>query len=336
MIHEPFLKQLEFHVRSANSGLWVISHETEEVLRTTLQLKLPCQGEEDLPIIVLNWDASDGGRDLSVSPPKQVLPSDPIKALNTFRIRAQEKKENEVQILVLQNFHLALEHPVVKQTFINAVQEGKANGLIYLVVSPKTEMPLELQHLITQLDFKPPTKEEIQSIALCLNEGETEDLLNNDAVIDAMLGLTRREIEQALALGCIRDSFRSPSDPNRLRLLTEDLWDSKDQILKQKPFLKLLRSQRGFDQLGGLKGIKKFLTKLLQPDDLPPKGVLLIGPPGTGKSVLAKSLGYETQRAVVQLDLGACYNKHVGESEANIRDALNSIEAMGKVCLFVD
>jgi len=233
MIHEPFLQQLEFHVRSANSGLWVISHETEEVLRSVLRLKLPCQGEDDLPIVVLNWDAADGGKDLSQLPPKQVLNPDPIKALNQFRLRVQEKKENEVQILILQNFHLALEHPVVKQNFINGVQEGKSNGLIYLVVSPKTEMPLELQHLVTQLDFKPPTKDEIRSIALGLNEGETEDLLNRDEVIDAVLGLTRREIEQTLSMGCIRDSFRSPSDPNRLRLLTEDLWDSKEQILKQ-------------------------------------------------------------------------------------------------------
>lgn len=333
---ESFLKQIEAQIRSGNSGLWIVTHESEEVLRSFLSLSVM-----DSPINLFSWDAADGVSNLKDPTQGMGGGKDPVAVMNVFRERGMLKDVDddefegtrEIDILLLENFHLTLDHPIVKQTLINGVQSGKPKLMFYIVISPKTELPLELQHLFTLVDFLPPDREEVGKIAKSINA----PLLDHPAVIDSVMGLTRREVEQSFSMGCIKDSMRTSTD--RLREVTEDLWDNKEQILRQKNFLKLLRSKKGFSSLGGLSGVKSFLTKLLDPLDdsgLAPKGVLLLGPPGTGKSMLAKTLGWETQRAVIQLDIGACYQKHVGESEANIRDALNTISSMGKVILFLD
>ena len=88
----------------------------------------------------------------------------------------------------------------------------------------------------------------------------------------------------------------------------------------------------------GLDALKAFCKDVMAPrtDGLMPKGVMLLGVPGTGKSAFAKALGKETSRPTLCLDLGSLMNKHVGETEANLRQALKVADAMAPCVLFID
>ena len=110
------------------------------------------------------------------------------------------------------------------------------------------------------------------------------------------------------------------------------VWELKSQTLRKSGLLQLYRSQSDFSSLGGLAALKAFCKRSLMCSDHSkphkrPRGVLLLGVPGVGKSALCKALGAEVGRPTLILDVGALYGSLVGETERNIRRALQIIDA---------
>jgi len=141
--------------------------------------------------------------------------------------------------------------------------------------------------------------------------------------------LTRYEAEGAFSLSLVRHG----------RLTPNALWELKTGLLKKSGLLTLHRGGETFDSLGGLESLKQFCGHVLRPNDTrqaKPRGVLLLGVPGTGKSAFAKALGNETGRPTLCLDVGALMGSLVGETEGNIRQALQIADAMAPCVLFVD
>ncbi|MCA9095852.1 MAG: AAA family ATPase, partial [Planctomycetaceae bacterium] len=115
----------------------------------------------------------------------------------------------------------------------------------------------------------------------------------------------------------------------------------KSAWLKQSGLLTLHRGNESFASLGGRGTIKKNCRRALRrqkesPEKLHPRGILLLGVPGTGKSALAKALGHETSRPTLILDVGTLFGSLVGQTEQNIRRALSLAEAMAPCILFLD
>ena len=152
-----------------------------------------------------------------------------------------------------------------------------------------------------------------------------------ETVLDAAAGLTRLEAENAFSLSLVRQG----------RIEPEAIWELKAGMLKKSGLMQLYHGEEDFNSLGGLENLKSFTKRcLLQPnrDNLlkRPRGVLLLGVPGTGKSAFAKCLGRETGRPTLVLDIGALMGSLVGQTEANIRRALQIADAMSPCILFVD
>jgi len=125
------------------------------------------------------------------------------------------------------------------------------------------------------------------------------------------------------------------------RVQADAIWELKSGMLKKSGLLSLHRGDDDFQSLGGLGALKTFCKRsLLQTGgDNPrkrPRGVLLLGVPGTGKSAFAKALGKETGRPTLVLDVGALLGSLVGQSEQNIRQALRIADAMAPCILFCD
>ncbi len=125
------------------------------------------------------------------------------------------------------------------------------------------------------------------------------------------------------------------------QLRPEVLWEQKAQWLKKSGTLSLHRGSDDFASLGGLSALKAFCKRsLLQPrrDDprRRPRGVLLLGLPGVGKSAFCRALGNEVSRPTLTLDVGGLYGSLVGETERNIRQALRTIDAMQPAVVMVD
>src|SRR5262249_62281503 len=125
--------------------------------------------------------------------------------------------------------------------------------------------------------------------------------------------------------------------PRHNALRPEAVWELKAQALKKNNLLTLHRGGERFDGLGGLANLKDFCRRALRPArQVKPRGILLLGVPGVGKSAFAKGLGNESGRPTLLLDVGALLGSLGGQSEANLRQALRGADAMRPAGLFVD
>ena len=192
---------------------------------------------------------------------------------------------------------------------------------------------MELEKLFVVVEHLLPDREQLHDIAtgIAAEDGELPIGAELDTVLDAACGLTRYEAENAFSLSLVRHN----------RITSEAVWELKSGMLKKSGLLELHRGQDNFEALGGLNSLKSFCKRsLLQPgrgNSLKrPRGVLLLGVPGTGKSAFAKALGRETGRPTLILDVGAMMGSLVGQTENNIRQALRIADAMAPCILFVD
>jgi hypothetical protein len=233
-------------------------------------------------------------------------------------------------LLLMHHLHLFLRHPEAVQTLFNQLVAGKQQRLFIVVLAPVVNIPVELEKLFVVLDHDLPARDSLAAIARELTSDQPGDTPEGDAldrVLDAAAGLTRYEAEGAFALSLARHNSIRP----------EVIWELKAQTLRKNNLLTLHRGTESFDALGGLTPLKEFCTRALKPGrNVTPRGILLLGVPGTGKSAFCKALGRETGRPTLTLDVGALMGSLVGQTEANVRQALKIADAMSPSILFVD
>jgi SpoVK/Ycf46/Vps4 family AAA+-type ATPase len=137
------------------------------------------------------------------------------------------------------------------------------------------------------------------------------------------------EAEGAFSLALVRHG----------RVTAGPVWELKTQALKKSGLLTLHRGGETFADLGGLDALKAFCSRALRPGrpgGVRARGVLLLSPPGCGKSAFCKSLGNETGRPTLVVDMGALMGSLVGQSEANVRQALRLLDAMAPCVAMFD
>jgi hypothetical protein len=321
----PLSDQLADYVRACFTGIWIQSHEHEDALR---DIARQCHEE--------NWRLATWDIDRGLRLPGQATEAagasggDPLAAIRALNSLASEDSST---LLVLPNFHRLLQSAEVVQALAHQIVAGKQNRTFVVVLSPVVQVPVELEKLFVVLDHELPSREQLEQIARGI--ASCKDELPNGSelqtVLDAAAGLTRYEAEGAFSLSVARHS----------RVTGETLWELKSQALKKSGLLQLHRGGANFDSLGGLKALKAFCKRsLLQPGRSNPlkrpRGVLLLGVPGVGKSAFAKSLSAETGRPTLLLDVGALFGSLVGQSEQNMRQALKVAEAMAPCIIYLD
>jgi hypothetical protein len=317
------IDQLTDYVRAAFSGLWVQTLEPDEAEREIVRLAR----REEWRLAV--WDIANGLRLPGAPTPVDAVASagDPLAVLRILPTLAQPKG---TVLVLLHNFHRFLGNPEVIQTLFSQLILGKEQRVFVIVLAPVIQIPVELEKLFVVLEHRLPDREALERIARNLTSTNGDDELSDadlGRVLDAAAGLTRYEAEGAFALSLSRH--------NAVR--AEAVWELKSQLLRKSGLLELHRGRERFESLGGLAGVKDFCLRALQPGKpVRPRGVLLLGVPGTGKSAFCKALGNETGRPTLLLDLGALMGSLVGQTEANVRQALRIADAMSPCLLFVD
>ena len=321
----PLTEQLADYVRACFTGIWIQSHEHEDALRDIARL---CH-EENWRLA--SWDIDRGLR-LPGQPPGSASAQggDPLAAIRALNSLAGDDTS---VLLVLPNFHRLLNSAEVVQALAHQIVSGKQNRTFVVVLSAIVQVPVELEKLFVVLDHDLPSREQLEQIArgIASGDGELPSGSELQTVLDAASGLTRYEAEGAFSLSVTRHG----------RITNETLWELKSQTLRKSGLLQLHRGGTGFDSLGGLKALKAFCKRsLLQPGrNNPlkrPRGTLLLGVPGVGKSAFAKSLSAETGRPTLLLDVGALFGSLVGQSEQNMRQALKIADAMAPCILYLD
>ena len=302
------------------SGIWVETAECDDAVATIKKLAEDRKWGFDI------WDI-----DRQLYSGLKAAPG-PLQAIRIL----DEPKTIETQILVLKNFHRFLPNPEVVQALANRVVQGKGTGQYVIIVAPTVALQPEVEKLFTVVHHELPDEEQLRSIC---NDLFTDDTTGFEkpsddqvtGVVEAARGLTRQEAENAYALSLVRHNKLEP----------DTIWGIKAQTLEKSGTMTLYRGDANFDNLGGLENLKQFCLRAMRKQgekhvDRRPKGVLLLSPPGCGKSQFAKALGNEVGRPTVMLDFGSLMGKFVGESEGNMRRALKQVDAMAPCVLFVD
>jgi len=206
-------------------------------------------------------------------------------------------------------------------------------------------IPDDLQKDILIQSFDLPTKEELQETLLNLVEQNKHNPklkfdLSSDTLsklCDAASGLTLHEAENAFALSIVRDGELNEKD-------VATIAEEKKQIIQRNGLLEFSMPKLKMEDVGGLQNLKNWLVKRsdswsekANKYNLPsPRGVLITGLPGCGKSLTAKTISSLWNIPLLRLDMGALYNGLVGSSERNMRNVIQTAEAMAPCVLWVD
>ena len=308
------------HIAACFTGIWIESFEHADAVTEITQL---CRDNDwDLQI----WDVCNGIH-VHDATAEGSETTDPLSALKAF---AQSSAGTQPSLLILKNFHRFLGNAEIVQTVAELIQRGKQTRNFIVALSPQSELPIELEKLFVVLEHRMPSKQQLEEIARSIATGEDE--LPGDQqlakVLDSASGLTRLEAENAFSLSIVRDGQIKPDTIQQL----------KSQTLKKSGLLTLHESDTGFEQLGGLEAAKEFCSRALGSTSrrARPRGILMLGVPGTGKSAFAKALGKEVGRPTLVMDIGRLMAGLVGQTESNVRRALEIVDAMAPAILFID
>ncbi len=310
-------------VRACFTGVWIKSYEPDDAIAELAQL---CRAEN---WSLMTWDVAQGlkGSGDAGAVSEIVDPIGAVKALSAIT------NDDTPTILVLRSYHRFVGSGEVVAEVARAVTQGKIHRKFIVILSPVVQLPPELERLFVVVDHEPPTRSELQELLASIATGENEmpEGQQLDSVLDAAAGLTRFEAENAFSLSLVRHGS----------VRADAIWELKTQCLKKSGLLSLCRSDIDFSSLGGLAALKAFTKRALMRAGIAtsvarPRGVLLLSPPGCGKSEFCKSLGKEVGRPVLTLDVGSLMGSLVGQSEERTREALRIVDAMAPCVLMVD
>ena len=317
-------------IRARYSLLYVISHEearVEESLR-----KLCVEREMRLEV----WSITEGFRVLAGGTGQRDV-KDPLKALEHVN-RAEGRG-----LFVLRDFHPFLKEPSIVRRLRDLGHELRKTKKSLVLLSPVQKVPPELEKSISAMVYwELPTRPEIEQIARRLvtqaPEATQQEVQSNPAflekVVEAALGLTEVEAENVFAKSIVM--FK--------RFEVDVILQEKEQIIRKSGILEFLHPDERMTGVGGLDTLKDWLHKRTlafsreaRDFGLPePRGILLLGIPGCGKSLTAKSIGALWQTPLLRLDVGRVFGSLVGSSEENIRRAIRTAESVAPCVLWLD
>lgn len=254
------------------------------------------------------------------------------------------EEEFDRKILIIKDIHTYLEDPKLVALLKNACLRIEAGVLetTFIFISPIVRVPKELEKYMVLLREDFLDEGEIRRvISSFMSENDLGSLYERllDEIVVAFKGLSELEIETILALDV---SSRGKVDRDTIRLVVEQ----KQQMIRKAGILEMIPVSEGLEDIGGLDNLKEWLEKkaVILKDMAKakkygvelPKGVLIAGIPGCGKSLNAKASAKLFEVPLLKLDMGRLMGKYVGESEANLRQAISLAEAIAPCVLWVD
>lgn len=246
----------------------------------------------------------------------------------------------ENQIIILRDIHnWSLDRdPYLSRFLRDVITDAPSKACSVVIIAPDFQPYSSIAKLVTMVDYALPSYEELQEIAKNTAEGTTSKKKikkASDEAIRALSGLSTTEAENACALSLVEKGEFCP----------DVIYREKVAAVKRTDLLEIVDPDpRGLDAIGGLENLKAWILtrkKSYSPEaekyGLPsPKGVLLVGIPGSGKSLSAKVIGTALNVPTLRLDMGKLFSEFVGKSEQRTREALQLAEAMSPCLLFVD
>ena len=247
------------------------------------------------------------------------------------------KKSGEKNIFVLDDINNHIERDEVKLMF-RKIAEATNNNTHAIILSSIYRLPAELEKYITVLQIPLPKRNELGEVLDIVAKQSKVELKTNlrNRLIDAALGMTSMEADLAYCLASVKDGFDEKSPFT--------ISSEKEQIIRKSGILDYFPKNESLKDVGGMDNLKEWLNKRQLAYDKDardwglkePKGLLLLGVPGCGKSLIAKSIASSWNMPLLRLDVGKVFQGIVGSSEDNIRKAIATAEAVAPCVLWID
>ena len=313
------------YIKSGHAGLYIVSAEEA---RVEAEIKAVA---DSLEYRLHAWSATEGLVDTSDGSIRQA--NDPMEAITAIG----DLPENS--LILLRDFHLFLEdkNPVLIRAMKDELARSKTKGRTLLVLGCRMVLPPELEREFVVLDFSLPDKDQLAVVldGICTS-AKIKPMKGDerDQVLDAATGMTSTEAENAYALAVIESGTVDPHIVMR----------EKTNAVRKSGLLEIVEVRDTLDSIGGLDLLKSWLlqrrdafSKRAAEYGLPsPRGMLIVGVPGTGKSLTAKATASVFNRPLLKLDAGKLYGSLVGQSESNLRAVIQVAEAIAPCVLWID
>jgi SpoVK/Ycf46/Vps4 family AAA+-type ATPase len=340
-----FTEKLAVYLKAAYPIIGVETYEEGRLLETGIYpLKMPVERR------LYQWDCATGMVDTTDrnKPVKLDKTADPMAML------AIVSGNVESAIFVLKDIHAHfnnVRHIRMLRSMIKTLSNRKQT---IVLVAPRLNLPFDLQKDVQMMDFALPTKAELSAMtetfietSIRRNENAAYkefrlSLSDREAIVEAATGMTSIEFCNALSSCSIGQS----QDNGKLtmtgdfpkRIFDEKIINLKNGLLEYVP------EAGGFDTIGGLTPVKEWAKQrrlgyeeVARKAHLPyPKGCLLVGLRGCGKSVLAMAIAQAFNFPLFKLDIGKIFGSKVGESEGNVRELIRLLEGLGRAVIYMD
>lgn len=246
---------------------------------------------------------------------------DPMAAIKTLNEAVQPT------IVIAVNYHFVFKNPQIIQALLDGCRAWSQDlKRLVIVAPPGTNIPTEIERYVVALDHDLPAESDLARAVKVNAEANGLEIDDDEVAALARLGrgLTSFEFVNAIALSIVEHG----------EIRRSVVADQKAQLVKKDAVLEWARTDWTFDSVGGLDRAKQFMARTaLHPLS---RGVLLLGVPGVGKTMLAKALANEAGLPALQLQFSRVFGSLVGESEQKIHSALKVVEAMAPCVLIID
>lgn len=243
----------------------------------------------------------------------------------------------------MKDLGLHLTDEVVRRQLREIIQQFSQNRSTLVITGHSMTLPPEIAQDVVYFDLKLPEPDELhKAISEVVRSLKGRMSLNIkpegiNALVQAMRGMTLQQARKVIAFAALEDGKLTQEDVTRVL-------QRKVQVLREEGLLDYIPPQMNPAQLGGFKGLKQWLkraqvgfTPQAKALNLPaPRGILIVGIQGCGKSLAAKTIAREWQMPLLKLDAGKLYDKFIGESEKNFRRAVTLAETMSPAVLWID
>ena len=323
-----FYENLKLHLRAGVPALYVESHEWMRFHHIIQE----CCGAPEVGKRLFIWNPLEGFIPEPKGGPDSADPVKLLRFLNSAGLRDS--------VYVLERFDSCLEGNDPPAFLAMAMRRLRDRHSHIVILSPTMNIPDAVKKEFTVLDFPLPDRKEIRA-ALKQVGGEfglTGAKMVDPAppILDSVRGLGASEILNAFSKAAV----------DRGKITAEEipmLVGEKEQIIRKSGYLEFVRTEDAC-KIGGLDALVEWLgrrrgafgAKAREAVLNAPKGVLLLGVPGTGKSLCAKVVAREWKMPLLRLDMGRVFGGVVGESESNIRNAIKVAEGLEPCVLWID
>jgi ATP-dependent 26S proteasome regulatory subunit len=334
-----FQTEIETLIRARYPILYIITSEEMRVQNILVEIAAKRQKK------VFEWTYSSGivaaGSSIQSQKSRSPATKDPLAALDMVIDQV------EPAIFLFKDFHpfLTRNNFAVIRRLKDIALHLKNSYKTIVLISPVMEIPAELDKEVTVINFLPPSKEDLNALLDKIIEdlrGSKQvqielDEEGRERLLQAALGLTLGEAENVFAKIIVKNQRLSADHVN-------EVFAEKQQIIRKSGLLEYYAADEDFTSVGGLAVLKDWLNKRVvaftaeaHAFGLPaPKGILLLGVQGCGKSLCAKAVSRLWQLPLLRFDMGRMFGSLVGSSEENVRRAIGVAESIAPAVLWVD